>query len=490
MRINYQVNQTVFFKVLSEDQIEEIYLGALEVLERTGVKIYQERAVKLLKEAGCDVTEGNRVRIPTSLVQQALATAPSRIGIANRRGERVMMLEDGKVYYGPGPTCPNILDPYTKERRKFLKNDARNTARLCDALPNIDFVMSLGSISDVPQALADLHEFEAMVTNSIKPIVAWAFYVESMKDIYEMCVAIAGSEEEFLRNPFMIFYAEPNTPLYHGKDAVEKLLFAAEKKIPIVYTPCPMAGGTAPATMAGMLVDTLAECLSGVVMSQVVRPGAPIIMGGVVSIMDMATTILSYGAPELALASAALAEVARWLKLPMWSTGGCTDSKLLDEQAALEAALNLLLAGLSGANLIHDVGFMESAMTGSQELLVLSDEIIGMVKRVVRGVEVNEETLALDIIHKVGPGGNFLGEDHTLRHFRTEAWYPRLLDRRMYLDWVGGGSLTLAQRVNKKTREVLESYQPVPLPQDVLEGIDEILRRADERAAEIEAQKV
>ncbi|GFP43664.1 trimethylamine---corrinoid protein Co-methyltransferase, partial [Candidatus Hakubella thermalkaliphila] len=346
------------------------------------------------------------------------------------------------------------------------------------------------SISDVPQALADLHEFEAMVTNSIKPIVAWAFYVESMKDIYEMCVAIAGSEEEFLRNPFMIFYAEPNTPLYHGKDAVEKLLFAAEKKIPIVYTPCPIAGGTAPATMAGMLVDTLAECLSGVVMSQVVRPGAPIIMGGVVSIMDMATTILSYGAPELALASAALAEVARYLKLPMWSTGGCTDSRLLDEQAALEAALNLLLAGLSGANLIHDVGFMESAMTGSQELLVLSDEIIGMVKRVVRGVEVNEETLALDVINKVGPGGNFLGEDHTLRHFRTEAWYPRLLDRRMYLDWVGGGSLTLAQRVNKKTREVLESYQPVPLPQDVLEGIDEILRRADERAAEIEAQKV
>ncbi|GFP32023.1 trimethylamine---corrinoid protein Co-methyltransferase [Candidatus Hakubella thermalkaliphila] len=337
MRINYQVNQTVFFKVLSEDQIEEIYLGALEVLERTGVKIYQERAVKLLKEAGCDVTEGNRVRIPTSLVQQALATAPSRIGIANRRGERVMMLEDGKVYYGPGPTCPNILDPYTKERRKFLKNDARNTARLCDALPNIDFVMSLGSISDVPQALA---------------------------------------------------------------------------------------------------------------------------------------------------------EVARWLKLPMWSTGGCTDSKLLDEQAALEAALNLLLAGLSGANLIHDVGFMESAMTGSQELLVLSDEIIGMVRRIVQGIRVDEETLALDIIHKVGPGGNFLGEDHTLRHFRKEAWYPRLLDRRMYLDWVGGGSLTLAQRVNKKTREVLESHQPVPLPQDVLEGIDEILRRADERAAEIEAQKV
>ncbi len=481
MRVNYQVNQTVFFRVLSDDQIEEIYLGALEVLERTGVKIYQERAVKLLKEAGCDVTEGNRVRIPTSLVQQALTTAPSRIGIANRRSERVMMLEDGKVYYGPGPTCPNILDPYTKERRKFLKNDARNTARLCDALPNINFVMSLGSISDVPQALADLHEFESMVTNSIKPIVAWAFYVESMKDIYEMCVAIAGSEEEFLRNPFMIFYAEPNTPLYHGKDAVEKLLFATEKKIPIVYTPCPMAGGTAPATMAGMLVDSLAECLSGVVMSQVVRPGAPIIMGGVVSIMDMATTILSYGAPELALASAALAEVARYLKLPMWSTGGCTDSKVLDEQAALEAAINLLMAGLSGANLIHDVGFMESAMTGSQELLVLSDEIIGMVKRIVRGIRVDEETLALDIIHKVGPGGNFLGEDHTLKHFKKEVWYPRLLDRKMYPDWVAAGSLTLGQRVNQRTKELLESYVPEPLPGEVLEKLKEVLVRAEER---------
>lgn len=479
MRANYQANQTVFFRVLSDDQIEEIYLGALEVLERTGVKIYQDRALALLREAGCHVSEGNRVRIPPALVKEALLSAPSRIGIASRQGERSMLLEDGKVYYGPGPTCPNILDPYTKQRRKFVKNDARNTAKLCDALPNIDFVMSLGSISDVPQSLADLHEFEAMVTNSLKPIVAWAFYVESMEAIYNMCLAISGSEEDFRRNPFMIFYAEPNTPLYHGKDAIDKLLFAAEKAIPIIYTPCPIAGGTAPATLAGMLVDAVAECLSGVVISQLVRKGAPIIIGGVVSIMDMTTTILSYGAPELALASAALAEIARWLKLPMFSTAGCTDSKSLDEQAALEVAINLLMAGLSGANLVHDVGFLESAMTGSQDLLVLSDEIIGMVKRIVRGIRVDEETLALEIINKVGPGGNFLGEEHTLKHFKKEVWYPKLLDRHMYPDWVASGSLTLAERVNQKTKEILDSYQPQPLASEIQEEVEQILAQAE-----------
>ncbi len=481
MSTQAQVNPGDLFRVLSDRQIEQIYQGSLEVLRETGVKIYSERAVKLLAEAGCPVSDDNLVRMPTSLVEQAIASAPSQIHISNRRGEPAMMIGGHLVYYGPGEGPTFVLDPYTNERRPFLRSDARNMARLCDALPNIDFLMGLGSISDTPVGMGDLYELEAMLSHSTKPVVIWANSAENMRYMYKMGVAIAGGEERFSSNPFMIFNTQINPPLCHSRESVEKALFAAEKRVPLIYTPSPSAGATAPVTLAGLLVNSLAECLSGVVITQVASSGTPIITGGGISVMDMTTTILSYGAPELALASAALVEIARYLNLPVATTGGCTDSKVMDGQAALEATFNLLMAGLSGANLVRDIGYFESGMTSSGELLVLCDEIIGMVKRIVRGVGVDDERLAVDLIHKVGPGGNFLTEKHTFKHFRNEVWYPRLLDRQMYHKWVEQGSLTLSQRLNLKTRELLDSHAPEPLPADVEQSLREILAEAESR---------
>ena len=279
-----------------------------------------------------------------------------------------------------------------------------------------------------------------------------------------------------------VAYLEPTTPLVHTKAAVEKVLFAAERRVPMIYTPGVMSGATGPVTLAGSLVVAVAEFLTGMVIAQLRRAGAPMIMGGMASPMDMRTTVFTYGSPELHLMSAALTDIAHWLKLPMFSAAGCSDSKTLDEQAAAEASLSIMAAGLSGANLIHDVGFLESGLLGSPEMVVLCDELVGMVKRFLRGVEVNDETMAVDVIRDVGPGGNFLAHDHTVRHLRKELWFPQLIDRDRYEPWRQAGSATMGDRVRQRVRDILATHEVPPLPEEVDARINRIVLAADERA--------
>jgi len=483
MRTNYRTNATVQFRVLSDEQLEEIYSACLSVMERTGVKIFCDEALAVLEKAGAEVGDDHLVRIPNHLVKQALASAPSHIRVYDRNGKPAMALEDGKVHYGPGPTCPYLLDARTGERRPFVKQDAADTAKMCDALGNIDYVMSLGAISDVRANLADVHEFDAMVRETTKPIVTWSFGLDQLKDIYEMCAVVAGGERDFLRRPFAVFYAEPGSPLFHSREAMEKLMFCAGKRIPLIYTPCPLSGATAPATLAGVLVTGAAESLSGLVVSQLVREGAPFIIGGVVSVMDMAHGVLAYGAPELSLVSAAYSELARYLGMPMFSTGGCTDAKGVDQQAAIEGAISLLMAGLSGANLVHDVGYIESAMTGSHEMLVMCDEILGMVKHIVRGIEVDEEHLGLDVVDAVGPMGEFVSEEHTRRHFRSQFWMPRLMSRHRLHAWEAQGRPTLGDRVQARAVELLDTHEAERLSPEVQAKLDAVVARAEAREA-------
>ena len=356
-----------------------------------------------------------------------------------------------------------------------MKQDAAHAARVCDALPNIDYVMSLGSISDVPQDKADVHEFDAMVRETTKPIMSWSFSLRSLEIIHEMCAAVKGSSEAYTREPCMIFYAEPNSPLRHSQEAVQKLIYCARHRIPMVYTPCCIGGGTAPATLAGILVQNLAESLGGVVLSQLINPGTPIVVGGVVSILDMRTTILSYGGPELALLSAGATEVARHIGLPMFSTGGCTDSKCLDAQAGMEAAVSILTAVLSGASFVHDVGYVESGMTGSLRQLVTGDEAIGMSRHIARGIRVDDETTAVETIAAASESGNYLTLDHTARHFRDQFWFPTLLDRTRHGEWEADGSKRLEDRAEEKVRAILDSHRAPPLDNSITDRLDEIV---------------
>jgi trimethylamine--corrinoid protein Co-methyltransferase len=481
MRTNLTNFATPQFRVLSDDQIERVYLGALELLESTGTRIHEEVALGLLQQAGARV-EGELARIPAGLVKEMLACVPQRIGVGNREGQRTMILESHRIYYGTGSDCPFITDARTGQRRAFLKRDVEDAARVVDACPNLDFHMSLGLTSDVPTYGYDRHQAAAVLRNTVKPLVLTAMSRDGLSDIAEMYYLIRGSRDAFESNPGFIVYLEPTTPLVHSRAAMEKLLFAAERRIPAIYTPCPISGATAPVTLAGSLALGVAEFLVGMVVAQLRRRGSSLLMGGVISPMDMRSTILTYGSPELHLMSAALTDIAHWLRIPVFSTAGCSDSKVLDEQAAVEASLSIMAAGLSGANLIHDVGFLDSALLGSHEMVVLSDEVIGMVKRFLSGVRVDDETLALDVIRQVGPGGNFLAHEHTAEHFRREIWFPRLMDRTKFDAWQAAGSKTLGDRVRDRVAQILAEHRPPALPSAVDAGISDILARADQRA--------
>ncbi len=480
MRVNLEVNTATQFAVLSKDQTESIFHGLLEVLQRTGVYVHHEEARSVLRAAGA-VVDGDRVYIHPGLVQEALSAAPRETVVYHWDGSGIIRLRKNEVHFGPGPTCPNFIDPETEERRPYKRKDATSVARVCDALPNIGFVESLGSISDVTPSLADVYEFADMITNTAKPIVAWSFSRETCSDIHQIGIAMAGGEEEFRLRPNYIFYCEPLSPLTSNFEAMDKLLYCAENRIPVIYTPCCIAGGTAPATFAGVLINAMAESLHGLVVAQLKNEGTPFIMGGVVSIMDMQHSVLSYGAPELGLLSAGLTDMSKYVGLPIWSTAGCTDAKVIDPQAAAEAALSIHSAMLSGANLVHDVGYTESAMTGSLFQLVMSDEIIGMSRRICQGIEVNEETLAVDVIDRVGPGGNFLSEDHTLMHYKREHWQPVLVDRWNYETWATQGKKNYQERLKEKTREILATHKGPQVSDQVKRKIEAILKSAESR---------
>jgi trimethylamine--corrinoid protein Co-methyltransferase len=484
MRANFRVNATPQFRVLSEDQIEEVFYAAVDVLERVGTRVYGEEGLGLLSGARCligdgDAATGARVRIPSWLVEDALRTAPDRITVAGRDRSQRICLEKNKFYFGTGSDCPSLIDPHTDEVRKYTFDDVYDAARISDALPNIDFHMSLGLTSGVPAAVYDRHQFLAMVKGTSKPLVITAVDREGLADQHEMACRVLGGRDEFARAPLFVVYVEPSSPLSHSIDAVEKILYSAEVGIPAIYTPCVICGGTGPVTLAGTMVQALAESLVGVVLAQLKRRGAAVLMGGVNSNMDMATSILCYGAPELALISAAMTDVAKWLGLPMFSTAGCSDAKVLDQQAAIEGTTSVVLAALSGANLIHDVGYLENGLVGSFDMLVMCDEVIGMAKHILGGVTVTPETLAVDVIERVGPGGHYLTQEHTRRHFRSDLWFPRLMDRQQRRAWEASGAQTLGERVRARVVEILREHEPEGLAEGVEAALREVVVRAE-----------
>jgi len=476
---NHVIQSTPGMQVLSDDQKAQVHQATLELLRRTGVRVVAPEVRELLDKAGCWL-DGDRVRIPPHLIEWAIRSAPNRVVMCDRDGNAAMFLEGRKGYYGTGSDTPFVLDAYTGERRQAVLADVANVARLVDALPNIDFLMCMGIASDVTDTISDLHHFRAMLSNTVKPIVYTAWSLQNLEDIIEMAEAVAGGAEALRRNPFCALYSEPISPLTHAMESCEKLLYIAGKGLPVVYTPGMQIGGTAPVTVAGALLQANAEQLSGLLICQLIREGAPVIGAGGILYMDMSQGLISYAAPEFMLAMAAFSEMCHYYDLPIFSFAGCSDAKNFDQQAAAEGALSMLLTALSGGNLIHDVGYIESGLTASYEMLVGMDEIAGLVKRFMRGVEVTEETLALEVIDEVGPGGHFVDQDHTLRHFRNN-WFPKLLDRKNRRDWEDGGQLTLGDRAAARVREILEHHEPAPLGEVTAAELEAVIQRAEER---------
>ncbi|MCK4832860.1 MAG: trimethylamine methyltransferase family protein, partial [Anaerolineales bacterium] len=394
LQSNYVSFNTPQFRKLSEDQLERIHNASLEILDRTGVCLYEQEALELLQKAGVKGFEGNRVRIPPGLVEWALSIAPRRVVLCDRNGRRVMPLERNNVFYGPGSDCPNILDHRTGVRRRGTLQDIVDGIRLCDALPNLDFLMSICIASDQDQETADRHQMRAMLMNSTKPILFVTTEFEGCVDAVAMAEAVAGGEEALRSNPIAACYINVTTPLRHNAEALQKLLFMAEKGLPTTYTPVVLRGINGPVTAAGALALANAGELAGLVLAQLKRQGTPVILsGGTNDMLDMRTLGDVYAAPENRVMCV---EMAHYYGLPVFGLGGASDSKVPDEQAAAEAAFSLLLESLAGSHLVHDVGYLESGLCNSLEQIAICDELINFVKRFMEGLEVSEETLALD----------------------------------------------------------------------------------------------
>lgn len=481
MIVKKRINQDFKFEMWNEDQIYQLHQASLEILRNTGVIVYDDEALKLLKDGGAYV-KGNLVKIPAWMVEEAIKSAPSKILVTGVDKDKKVCLQQDYVNFGLGTDLPSFTDPYTGEVRPTVLEDIVNVGKVAQKAENIDFVANLGLISDVPQELTDLYSFKVLRNNCGKPNLLTATGYGNMKALIDMAAVNAGGYEELRKNPSMIQYAEPVSPLVNSEDAVQKLLICAEYGIPITYASGIIAGATGPATLAGTLALGNAEGLAGLVMHQLKRKGSPFIYGLVFSVMDMRTTISCYGGPELPMAHTIVGQLGRFYDLPTYGTGGCTDTNIIDAQAGMEAMYSNLLAVLGGTNLVHDNGYLGSGLIGSLEMILLDDEVISFIKRFKNSIDINSETLALDLIDEVGHGGDFLTTEHTLRNFKKETWYPKYLNRKQYLAWEQDGKPTINQKLNKRVINIIEEETPNILSQSQIEQFDEII---EERKKEI-----
>ena len=478
IRVNDRSFGSVQYGRLSPEQCEKLHNASLTILERTGVRLYYQEAIDLLKKAGAFVSEGNRVRIPSGLVEKALSTAPKRVTLYDRHGQPAIYLEGHRCYYGPGSDCLNISDHRTGERRQPVVQDIVEGITVCDALPNVDFVMSMFLPSDVDAMVSDRYQMEAMLNHTTKPIVYVTNEFSGCVDAVEMAEAVVGGAEALRQKPLAACYINVTTGLRHNEEALQKLLFLSDKGLPLLYIPVIIGGISGPVTTAGNMALVNAGVLAGLVLSQLKREGAPFITSGWGGEgLDMQTMVSPYCPPDSKGVAHAL---AHYYNLPMFSLGGCSESKLVDQQAAAEAALTLMTETLGGGNLIHDLGYLESGLCGSLVQLVICNEIVSWMEHLMAPVEINDETLALDLIDEIGPDGQFLDTEHTMAHFR-EKWYPGVFERGNYDQWQAAGGKSLGERAAERVEEILAEHKPEPLPDDAVRAIRAIVRRAEER---------
>ena len=470
--------RSVSFRILTDDQIVEIRRTAFEVMSKVGFRVYHEGARKMLKQAGA-LVDDEIVKVPEHIVAECLRTAPKGWTIYDREGKRAMEVEGRKSYYGTSTASPNTRDALSGEIHPTRVADIAIGAKVADALANIDWVMPMGSVQDVPPTTADVYEFEAVVTNTTKPIVFIGYTPRGVELVYEMATEVAGGIDNLRQRPFLIFYPEPISPLVFPADVIDRLFVCADLAMPQIQGPTMQFGATAPVTLAGAIAQGTAEALMCLVLAQLRKPGCPCSLGCNFSVFDMTAGLLSIAAPEMSLALSAQAEVAQSFGLPSWGLAGSTDAKVLDAQAGSESAFSILAQGLGGLNLIHDVGYMDNGMVCSPAQLILGNENIGMAKRFIRGIEVNHDTLARELIETVGPGGHYLDQSHTYDHFKSELWMPDLMTRCAREDWQDQGAKDFASRIQEQLEDIVKNHAAPSLPSKTLTAIEEIRQKGE-----------
>jgi trimethylamine--corrinoid protein Co-methyltransferase len=424
--------QSSLYAPLNADDIKKIADTSLEVLSKSGMAVYSRTAMEAYKKAGAEVDEEKKVaRLPRSMVEDAVASNPSSITLFSRDGEYDAVLEKNRVHYGTGGTAIYVLDPDTGKRRPSTTDDVILNARMVEDLKNIHvFTINVFPNEIEQKDQIDVNRFFHALDHTKKHVMGGIYSMSGLKDVVRMAEMIAGSEEALRKNPFVSFITLIISPFKIDDDYGEMTCYLAEKGLPVVVPTEPICGTTSPITLAGNVLTHTAETLAGITLVQSVNKGAPGICGSVGSITNLKTMDHLAGPIERAMINSAVSQMAQHFEIPLYSTGGTSDSKEVDIQAAYESAMSSLLVAMSGANYIHDIaGLMEFDLTVSYEKLAMDNEILGMCQRVLRGIEVNDDTLATEMMINKGPATDYIAEMHTIQHMREEFYTPTLANR-------------------------------------------------------------
>lgn len=469
------------FRYTSDTDLQRIHAAALEILDEPGLRVITEEARTALLAGGATQTSDDVIHFPADLVERAIESAPKQITIFDRNGNEAMRLGEGNAYFGAGVTCLYFIDPVSGERVEYSVPNMADATKLADALDGIDFIASPGTTratDEMPIQLVNQYEFRAMASNTTKPLVILIADGPSQEDAYEMAALVSGSPAAFEAKPWVVPYLNTVSPLMIAEETCDKLIISAKRGLPVACQAAPQIGATAPIHPVGAVVLSAAETLAGLVITQVVNPGSPFISGVVPFAMDMRWANVSTGGPPGLAFQTIMADLCHFMwHLPMVGVGaGAADSKLPDQQKALESTYYTFGAVLSGVDMMFDAGSYETALSWSPEALVLDNEVISMIRTFVGGYEVNDETLSVGPIRDVGPGEHFLAHPQTLGAFR-DVWQPSLLSWEARTDWNDRGSTNMGERARLKAVELIQTHQPEPLSDAVLKGMHEIIER-------------
>lgn len=463
------------YKPLGDEDVKKIHETSLRVFTEVGVQVNFPEALDLFKQAGATVDNSTKVaKFDPDLVMGLIKSAPSTVRLCGRakNGELDCEISGTKVYMGTGGTALNVQDPGEKNARPSTLEDIKNMARLVDALSNIHFYMLNVYPHELPDEQVDVNRFGAALNNTRKHVMGGVYTVEGVRNVIKMAEIIAGSPEKLRERPFISMVACNISPFKLDKSYGQLAIEIARQGIPVVVPAEPLCGATAPITLAGNLVVQNVDTLIGVMLTQLVNPGTPVLYGCISSITDLRDMKYLSGAVEMGLMNAASAQMARFYNLPLYSTAGMSDAKVNDSQSGYESAITGLMVALAGGNFIHDAaGFLEFCMTASYDKLVIDDEIIGMIMRAVEGIKVDDDTLAFDILAKAGPGGHFVSNRHTRKYMRTELYQPRLSDRNNREKWEKEGKQCTQVRASEKVRAILGRSETPVIPPEVCHKI-------------------
>jgi trimethylamine---corrinoid protein Co-methyltransferase len=469
-------------RILTDDQLDQVEATAFRLLEEVGISLQHERAREMLLGVGCRM-QGERLLIPREVVTWALANVGREAIFRSRDGTQEVSLGQGACLIHNGGGDPNMIDFQTGERRLARLQDLADATRLLDALPNIDVVIPLVGPQDVPERLMTVASFEAMLHHTGKPIAgAAAEDAFDVRYMVELAAACCGGIEAFRQRPTIAIMVSPVSPLTFTEKVTDAILTVAEARAMFAPLPAPSMGATGPITMAGILAQQHAEVIASFLLAAATRPGTPVMYCSRINPLDMRSAVSWWGGPEIGMAGACATQLAHRHGFACDTYGLCTSATQIDAQLGYEKLTNALVPALAGADILSGAGVMDSVLTASLEVAVLDNELIGLMRHILRGYPVNEETLAYNIMQEVIlADDSFLGQEHTVHHVRDgSVWLPEISERAMGTE--DDPRLGVVTRARDQAREILDTHQVEPLPDDVRRHLAEIMAQAQREA--------